>query len=213
MDEVKSRPYDSPIRREQAEATRLRIIEAAAELFEADGYARTTVKAIAAKAGVSPDTIYAAFGSKGRVLTALIDLRLTGSPTMASVLDRPEVAAIRDGTDQREQIALYVAGMVATFERVCPAYEIMRSAAVVDEEMAAIFTEMQGYRARNARQIAGWIAANGPLRLPADEAGDVMFALASPELNIMLRSQRGWTPAQHAAWLEDALVRTLLPDA
>ena len=73
---VKRRRYDSPVRHEQAARTRARIVGAAGELFLAQGYARTTVRQIAEAADVAPDTVYATFGSKPRVLTALIDDRL-----------------------------------------------------------------------------------------------------------------------------------------
>lgn len=51
------RRYDSPRRREQAEATRRDILEAARRLFEAHGYAATTMAAIAAEAGVALKTV------------------------------------------------------------------------------------------------------------------------------------------------------------
>ncbi|HZU80489.1 MAG TPA: helix-turn-helix domain-containing protein, partial [Acidimicrobiales bacterium] len=58
------RSYRSAVREEQAAATRARIVEAAAELFGADGYGRVTIRRIAEHAGVAPDTVYAIFGSK-----------------------------------------------------------------------------------------------------------------------------------------------------
>jgi AcrR family transcriptional regulator len=212
-DAVKKRAYRSSVRQEQAAATRARILEAAGTLFERDGYARTTIKQIADEAGVAADTVYAVFGSKGRVLTALIDLRLAGSAGVTSVLDRPEVSAVRHEPDQRAQIALYARGMIDALARVGTVYEIMRSAADVDLEMAKIYREMQGYRLRNAKLIAGWFAANGPLRVSTERAGEIMWTLASPELGRMVREGAGWTDEEHVSWLEDALVRTLLPDA
>src|SRR3954447_8248553 len=72
----KTRSYTSTVRQEQAAGTRQRILDAANECFLSDGYGHTTVAGIARAAGVAPDTIYKTFGSKGRVLTALIDRRL-----------------------------------------------------------------------------------------------------------------------------------------
>jgi AcrR family transcriptional regulator len=210
---VKKRPYRSSVRQEQAASTRARILAAAGELFERDGYARTTMRQIADEAGVAADTVYAIFGSKARVLTALIDLRLTESPGMTNVLERPEVAAIRDETDQRRQIELYARGMVETLGRVGSVYEMMRSAAAVDPEVSKIFAEMQGYRLRNAHVIAGWIAANGKLRVSSERAGEIMWTIASPEVGRLLRGGRGWTADEHIAWLADTLARTLLRDA
>ena len=64
--------YHSPLRQERAEDTRRRITTAALELFNEHGFACTTVTAIAAAAGVAVQTVYAAFGSKGAILQALL---------------------------------------------------------------------------------------------------------------------------------------------
>ena len=71
-DVKRKRPYRSERRREQAEQTRGRILDAAAELFVAGGFAGTSVAAIAGRAGVSAETVYQAFGSKPALLDALV---------------------------------------------------------------------------------------------------------------------------------------------
>lgn len=207
---VKKRTYNSTVRREQAARTRRRILDAADELFATDGYARTTIQQIAARAGVVSETVYTVFGSKGRVLTAILDLRLTASADVSSALELPEATAIRDETDQAKQIALFVRFSVITQERIERVYGILRSAAAVDEEMSSIYAEMQTYRARNAKTIAAWIAKNGGLRVTRERAGEIMWGLAAPELAAMLKQQHGWSTNQYAAWLKDTLVRTLL---
>src|SRR6478752_8819506 len=73
-----TRRYDSTRRREQAAATRREILEAAQRLFERDGYAATTMAAIAAEAGVSLKTVYLAFETKSGLLRALWHLLLRG---------------------------------------------------------------------------------------------------------------------------------------
>ena len=60
----RNRSYDSPLRREQAARTREQILDSAKELFERDGYAATTMAAIASAAGVSLKTVYLAFETK-----------------------------------------------------------------------------------------------------------------------------------------------------
>ena len=72
------RSYNSPRRREQAAATRREILEAAQRLFERQGYAATTMAAIAAEAGVALKTVYVAFETKSGVLRALWNLLLRG---------------------------------------------------------------------------------------------------------------------------------------
>lgn len=207
---VKKRAYESRVRQEQAAQTRARIVAAAGSLFEADGYTRTTIRQVADRAGVAVDTVYAIFGSKARVLTALIDDRLAAGSGVGNVMERPEALAVRDETDQRRQIALLARYLADTAARVGPVFEIMRTAASVEPEMAAIYAEMQGYRARNMRQGVEWVAARGPLRVDVDRAADTLWVLAAPDVVRLLRHGKGWSTDEYAAWLEDMLVRALL---
>jgi len=86
----------------------------------------------------------------------------------------------------------------------------MRTASAVEPEMAAIHAEMDAYRLRNMHQAATWIAARGPLRVDVDQAGEIIWAVASPDVARMLCDVRGWTSGRYAEWLEDTLVRLLL---
>ena len=149
---VEKRPYSSVVRQEQAAQTRTRIVEAAGELFVARGYPRTTIRDIAVAADVAVDTVYATFGSKARVLTGLIDLRLSPVAGVDNVMDRPEAQAVRDELDQRAQLHRFALDMAAVSSRVRPTFEIMRSASVVEPEMARVFAEMDGYRLTNMRR-------------------------------------------------------------
>jgi AcrR family transcriptional regulator len=207
---VKSRPYASPLRQEQAAQTRARILDAARALFERDGFARTTVKSIAAAAKVAPDTVYATFGTKVRVLTGLIDRELTASADAASVTDRPEAHAVRDELNQLEQLHLFARDIATVLDRVRPVYEILHNAAAVDAELLAVTQEMDNNRLKQLRTIAGWLAARGPLRVDVERASEIIWAIASPDVARMLCDGRGWTVDDYARWLEDTLVRTLL---
>src|SRR5258708_35710695 len=135
---VKKRPYTSTVRQDQAARTRLLITDAANDLFTSKGYARTTVRAIAERAGVAPDTVYASFGSKVRILTALVDARLA-PPGVANVMDRPEARAVRDELDQRRQLRLFALDIAAVSTRVRPIYEILRTASAVEPELREVF--------------------------------------------------------------------------
>ena len=206
------RKYNSRIRQEQAEQTRARILEAATKLFFENGYARTSIRAIAEEAGVAADTIYATFGSKVRVLTALIDKRLVPDGAVASVRDRPDVQAIRTEQDQRRQLEMFAEIFTKISGDLRPVFEILRTASAVEPESAAVLREMESYRLQNMRLYAGWIAERGALRCDAERAGEIMWTLASPDVGRNLCDELGWTQAQHAAWLAETLIRTLLLD-
>ncbi len=213
MVEVKDkRKYSSAVREEQAARTRTRILDAASELFLDRGYARTTMKDIAAQADVARDTVHAIFGSKARVLTALIDLRLVPDGTVTNVTQRPDAQAIKDEVDQREQIELFARFIAGISTELRPVFEILRTASAVEPEMAKVFEEMDRYRMDNMRTYARWIAARGPLRVSTRRAGEIIWALASPDVGRLLCDEIGWTESQHARWISDTLIRTLLPD-
>ena len=208
----KKRAYSSVVRQEQAAHTRGRILDAADGLFASAGYGRTTVAEIAKTANVATDTVYATFGSKGRVLTALIDRRLAPTADVDNVMDRAEAHAVRDELDQRRQIHLFARDITNVLARVRPVYEIMRTASAVEPEMTTVHAEMDGYRLRNLRRVVDWIAAHGGLRVDADRASEIVWALASPDVARMLLDGRGWSQDHYAEWLEDTLIRTLLPE-
>src|SRR6266540_330183 len=102
---VKSRRrYDSPLRREQAAATRREILEAAQRLFERQGYAATSMAAIAAEAGVALKTIYLAFETKRGLLLALWHLLLRGDEESAPVGERPWFREVLEEPDPERQL-------------------------------------------------------------------------------------------------------------
>ncbi|HEY6684564.1 MAG TPA: helix-turn-helix domain-containing protein [Propionibacteriaceae bacterium] len=213
MVEVKDkRKYSSAVREEQAARTRTRILDAAAELFLERGYARTTMKDIAVQADVARDTVHAIFGSKARVLTALIDHRLVPDGSVTNVTQLPEALAIKDEVDQRKQIELFAKFIAGISTELRPVFEILRTASAVEPEMAKVFEEMNQFRMNNMRTYASWIAARGPLRVSTRQAGEIIWALASLDVARMLCDELGWTESQHARWLSDTLIRTLLRD-
>src|SRR5688572_11109375 len=103
---VKTRPYNSPRRREQAAATRREILEAAQRLFERQGYATTTMAAIAAEAGVALKTVYVAFETKSGVLRALWNLLLRGDDGETPVADRSWYREVVEEPDSQRQLRL-----------------------------------------------------------------------------------------------------------
>ena len=73
----------------KAEQTRRTIVDAAMRLFNRDGYGRTTMRAIAAEAGVSLGSAYYYFGSKEHLIQAFYDQLQTEHEAAAQrVLER-----------------------------------------------------------------------------------------------------------------------------
>jgi AcrR family transcriptional regulator len=207
------RPYRSRLRAEQAAQTRLRILEASGDLFAERGYGATTIDAVAARAGVAVDTVYATFGTKKGMLSALIDLRVTGSGEGSDVLAGEGPRALRKVSNQRQMLAGFAADIVPRIERVRPIDDVMQSAGAIDVEIAELRARMQENRFSKLRTFIEWLAANGPLRrdVDVDGAATIAWTLTSPEVNRLLRDVRGWSAERYQEWLSATLVRVLLP--
>ena len=212
---VKKRPYRSTLRTEQARATRLRIIDAARELFLQNGYPSTTLDQIGRRAGVATDTVLHVFGSKKGLLAAVGDVTVVGDDAPVSVLERDEPQAMRAETDQRRQIEMFTRGMTEQLDRIRPMDDILRSAAAVDADARALREDVQLRQRRGAMDVvASWIAANGELRdgLSTAEAGAIIWTLTSPEVHQMLRDHAGWDAERYREWLNATLQRTLIAE-
>ena len=106
---AKRQPYRSALRAAQARQTRLRILDAASGLFAERGYVAATMDAIAAAAGVAVDTVYAAFGAKRGLLSALIDQGVIGPDATGPVLEQEAPQAVFRERDARRQVAMFAA--------------------------------------------------------------------------------------------------------
>jgi hypothetical protein len=147
------------------------------------------------------------------MLQALLNVRVGGDEAELDLLARAGPQAVQREPDQRAQLAAFAADVSAIIERARPVDDIIRGAAAVDADIAALRGENQAYRYRNMRQLVAWLAAKGSLRagLTEDDAAAIAWAMTSPEVHGLLRAVRGWSPERYATWLRDSLDRILLP--
>ena len=99
------RPYDASSRRESAARNRAAVLAACRELLFRDGYHRMTVRSVAGQAGVSPETVYKAFGGKAGLMKALWDVTLAGDDQPVAIADRPQMQEVRSAADPAESCA------------------------------------------------------------------------------------------------------------
>lgn len=75
--DVEPIPRGGPtFRQSQKEATRQRVLDAARELFDTNGYQGTTIREIARRAQVSVGSVFTTFASKGEILSEVMQARL-----------------------------------------------------------------------------------------------------------------------------------------
>lgn len=206
------RRYDASRRRAQAAATRRHVIDAAQRLFERDGYVPTTMEAIAEEAGVALKTVYSGFGTKAGLLRAVWDLLLKGDTDDAPVEQRAWYQRILDEPDPAEQVRLCARGSRQVKERIGAILGVIRSAATVDPDSAALWQLIQTDFHANQGVIVQAIHQRGGLRpgLQPAQATDILWTLNHPEVWLLLVGERGWTPAQFEAWFTDAASHQLL---
>lgn len=208
------RAYDSPRRRQQAQATRRAVLEAARELFTEHGYVATTIGAIAARAGVSPETVYAAFGNKRSLLAGLLDVAIAGDDAPVPILERPWVQELRAEEDPGRRLRLLARNGRLILERTATVYEVLRGAAAADPEIASLWEQAKAQRLAGQRELLRVLTERAPLRrgLPVAAATDILFAVGSPETWRLLVADRGWSADRFERWYADALARLLLEE-
>jgi AcrR family transcriptional regulator len=211
-DRVKGRrSYDGSQRRAAAERTRLAILAAARDLFAEGGYAATSVQAVAERAGVSLDTVYAGVGRKPQLLLAVHDMALAEGPAPVAAGQRDYVHAVKAAPTAEAKIRTYAAAMARVLPRTVPIMRALREAGATEPECAAQHDAISERRAANMRLFVADLRATGELRddLTDVDAADLVWSLNSPEW-FGLVTGRGRSAEEYAELLADVLVRTLL---
>lgn len=208
-----TRTYVSKLREENAEATRLRIADAARALMLEHGYAATTMADIARAAGVAVQTLYATCpGGKPALARLVHDVSLAGDARDVRIADRPEVAGIIAEPDPVRKLALYAAMATAIFQRADPFQRVVREAAVSDVQMRDLLETAERQRLDGSRGPAEHLAEIGALRtgLGVDRARDQIYVLTSFELFDRFTTVCGWSVRDFEEWLASTLCRVLL---
>jgi AcrR family transcriptional regulator len=210
---VKTRPYRSPVRARRAAQTRLAVLAAARDLLTERGYDATTVADVAARAGVSVDTVYSSVGRKPVLATAVIDMVLGSSDEPVAAQQRDYVRAIQAEPTSRRKLEVYAAALGRLMPRLAPLMDALRRAGETDAECALVWSRLSGRRADNMLALAAELREAGGVRddLTDREVADVVWSTNGPEYYLLLRS-RGWSDQRYAAHLADLWCRMLLTE-
>ena len=212
MPRVKSqRRYDSSGRRAQARRNREAILDAAEQQFLDDGYAQTTIAAVATAAGVSVETVYKGFGGKSGLVRALFERGLTGRGPVPAYQRSDEMRA-----HETDPVTIMRNWGVLTTEVatvVTPIRLLMRSAAVTDPDMTKLLEDSDAERLTRMRHHADFLAEHGYLRddVSVAEATDILWTCSSVEIYELLVLQRRWPPDRFARFVADFMITSLLP--
>jgi AcrR family transcriptional regulator len=210
--DVKKRAYDAAHRQARSAETKQRILEVARNLIVRDGYRATKIAAIAARADVNVDTIYELVGRKPMVLRELIEQAISGADRRVIAEERDYVKAIKEEPDPARKLALYARAVCDIQGRMAPLFLALRDASTTEPEADQVWREISERRATNMRKLVRDLRAAGGLRsgLSVDQAADVLWAMNSSEMYVLLTGERGWSPRRYENWLTEAWCRLLL---
>jgi AcrR family transcriptional regulator len=206
------RRYDSSSRQEQATRNRSAMLQAAHRLFLEQGFAATTMPAIASAAGVSVQTVYKAFGNKPGLAKAMFDVAMAGDDEPVTMLQRAALGRVRDAPDPRTKFGLYGEFLAEVAPRHVPVQLVIRDAATGDPEARRVWDALQAERLRGMTLFARALHDDGHLRpgISVREARDVLWTYNSAELFQLLVIERGWSAKRYGRWVADALIAALV---
>lgn len=200
------RAYSSPARQAHAAATRRAILDAARDVFAKSGYAEATIDAIADAAQVSVPTVYAVFGSKPGLLSAVVadggsdlDVRSLADRAMAE-------------TDPHERLASAARVVRKIMQREGSLLRVLEQAGTGSPEIKDVSRQVHQQQRRALEKVLRPLYERRALRskLSLDEAVATFGALASPECYRLLVEEVGWSPPRWERWLGESAARLLL---
>lgn len=208
---VKSRRvYNRALRTEQAQTTRVRILDAARRVLVSGTYSSVRMEDIAREAGVAYQTVYGVFGNKMRLAQGLIEI---GFPHVADALRLFDTLGSSDDPELWLRTAARVNRLI--YEPCADLLRFMRESG--DPALLGRYRdrEEQRWQAMIKFEVPERLERSGRLRagISASEAAAVIWSLSGPDPYAQLVFERGWTPSRYEEWLGNSLINTLLEPA
>jgi AcrR family transcriptional regulator len=201
-----SRPYRSELREQQAERTRRLIASAARARFLERGWSGTSVRSVAAGAGVSEATVYAVYGSKAGLASSLID-----AAELSADVDRV-VAELRERSgDPVAQLRSFVAFDRRLFEHGGDVIRLVAEARRQHPDLGAANEE--GRRRGETERATVFSSWPGRVWRPGVDVGRALAVyalLVSLEAYDIATGERGWSSDEVERWWHATLVELLM---
>lgn len=200
------------VRRERAGDTRRRIIKAAQVEFVERGFHGATIASIAKRASVAAQTVYFVFHTKANLISAAIDALVMGEDDPVIPQDTPWWAAMRTAPDAAASLRHMIRGAAPLFARASVLGEILRSAAITDDEVRTTYDHHERLRREGFREVVEVISTKGALRKPltVDSATDILMTMYSDTTYYLMTHEYGWTDERYIDWLCDVLPTVLM---
>ncbi len=195
------RSYDSSSRSRQAQENHDRISRVAHDLFVEHGYGNTTIAGVAKAAGVSPETVYKAFGNKATLLRSAWFVMMRGDGEDKTLYDRPATQEVLQLPDLVDRIDGFARLTTERNRRSAPLLRAVEGAAAADAGAREMLDTWKARLIDVAAKFARAAAETQQLAIPEDECRDITYAMLDGALWHRLVLERGWTEERYAQWL------------
>jgi len=171
------------------------------------GYSATTIAAIARKAGVSVQTVYAGFGGKAGLLKGAYDITLAGDDQQLPMAARPEFQRLADAANAAELLTSYAALARSIMARLRPMLPLIYGTRAVEPDLDELALTAAKERRFGARAFAENAISRGMLRagLEQEVVTDLVWVLNAPETYLLLTRSAGLDDDDYQRWLETSL--------
>jgi AcrR family transcriptional regulator len=205
MSDVKSPTARPTLREEQAAVTRRRILDAGRHLFFRDGYAATTLKAVALEAGVAVQTVYAVFGSKAAILAELRSLVVTLPEADSAFRASMELPTIEG------RLTSFAHSIRRRWELAGDIVKVNEDAARADPAVRAGVAEARERRRQGIASLAQALARDLAPEMDVARATALLDALTLHDVYAQLVDAHRWPADAYEAWLAEQLIANLAP--
>ncbi|HST50257.1 TetR/AcrR family transcriptional regulator [Jatrophihabitans sp.] len=198
------KPSSAGLRAARVAETEERILAAARELFIRDGYAATTLVAVADAARVGHRTLYVRFGTKAELLKRVVDVAIAGDTEDIDVPHRDWFQAALTAPTVGERIVLMAAGNAALLSRAGDILAVAFQAEHVEPLLAEAARAGRAATRDLLRQFFTALHDDGllPETVDLDWLCDTAGVLAHAQTYLLARETLGWTGEQYREWLQ-----------
>ncbi|MEV1250117.1 TetR/AcrR family transcriptional regulator [Nonomuraea sp. NPDC050022] len=206
-----SDPVKRDLRAARVAETEDKILTAATTLFLRNGYAATTLTAVAELAQVGERTVYVRFGTKAALLKRCVDVAFAGDTAPVDITGRDWYTRAGTAPTAEQRIAALAGGCRQMNERAGGLLAVALQAAAAEPDLAA--ASQAGRQATRDNMRAFWAKMAHDALLPAghdlDWLTDTTAVLVHAETYLLARQMIGWDADAYERWLTITLTRLL----
>lgn len=182
--------------------TEQKLLRAAKQLFVRDGYAATTLAAVARHAGLSARIVYVRFGTKADLLKRVVDVTIAGDTQDVTITERSWFQTALTAPTLGERVAAVARGGRELMERTGDVIAVAQQAAPVEPLIAATAQAGRDATRDGIRHICNQAAQDGLLPSGTDIQwlGDTLGLLAGPDTYQLIVATLGWDPDTYQDW-------------